>query len=248
MTKQRLLLTEDSRGVKLFSGQVWVPKIGGNRDLLLEDAHKSKYSIHPGSTKMYRDLKLHYWWPVMKFDVARYVERCVTCSQVKAEHQRPYGSLQSLNIPEWKWEHITMDFVTKLPKNLRGHDTIWVIVDRLTNSVHFLPMHETLPMDKLAKLYIDEVVSSHGIPLSIVTVEDMLRSCVIDFGGSWDSHLPLVEFVYNNSYHSIIGMAPFEALYGRKCRTPVCWLEAGEKQFAGPEIVQETTDKLKVIR
>ncbi|KAI3696894.1 hypothetical protein L6452_29499 [Arctium lappa] len=290
MTKQRLLLTEDSRGVKLLSGRVWVPKVGGNRELLLEDAHKSKYSIHPGSTKMYRDLKLHYWWPVMKLDVARYVERCVTCSQVKAEHQRPYGSLQSLEIPEWKWEHITMDFVTKLPKTLRGHDTIWVIVDRLTKSAHFLPMRETLPMDKLAKLYIDEVVSRHGIPLSIVsdrdsrftsnfwdgfqkelgtrvklstayhpqtdgqsertiqTLEDMLRSCVIDFGGSWDSHLPLVEFAYNNSYHSSIGMAPFEALYGRKCRTPVCWLEAGEKQLAGPEIVQETADKVKCIR
>ncbi|KAI3701798.1 hypothetical protein L6452_27149 [Arctium lappa] len=96
MTKQRLLLTEDSRGVKLFNGRQWVPKVGGNRELLLEDAHKSKYSIHPGSTKMYRDLKLHYWWPVMKLDVAHYVERCVTCLQVKAEHQRPYGSLQSL--------------------------------------------------------------------------------------------------------------------------------------------------------
>ncbi|KAI3759605.1 hypothetical protein L6452_07536 [Arctium lappa] len=140
MTKQRLLLTEDSRGVKLFSGRVWVPKVGGNRELLLKDAHKSKYSIHPGSTKMYRDLKLHYWWPVMKLDVARYVERCVTCSQ--------------------------------LPKTLRGHDTIWVIVDRLTKSAHFLAMHETLPMDKLAKLYIDEVVSRHGIPLSIVSDRD----------------------------------------------------------------------------
>ncbi|KAI3735922.1 hypothetical protein L6452_15448 [Arctium lappa] len=290
MTKQQLLLMEDGRGVKLFNGRVWVPKVGGNRELLLEDAHKSKYSIHPGSTKMYRDLRLHYWWPVMKLDVPRYVERCVTCLQVKAEHQRPYGSLQSLEIPEWKWDHITMDFVTKLPKTLRGHDTIWVIVDRLTKSAHFLAMRETLPMDKLAKLYIDEVVSRHGVPLSIVsdrdsrftsnfwdglqkelgtrvklstayhpqtdgqsertiqTLEDMLRSCVIDFGGSWDSHLPLVEFAYNNSYHSSIGMAPFEALYGRKCRTPVCWLEAGEKQFAGPEIVQETSDKVKGIR
>ncbi|KAI3757279.1 hypothetical protein L6452_04813 [Arctium lappa] len=226
----------------------------------------------------------------MKLDVARYVEQCVTCLQVKAEHQRPYGSLQSLEIPEWKWEHITMDFVTKLPKTLKGHDAIWVIVDRLTKSAHFLAMRETLPMDKLAKLYIDEVISRHGVPLSIVsdrdsrftshfwdglqkelgtrvklstsyhpqtdgqsertiqTLEDMLRSCVIDFGGSWDTHLPLVEFAYNNSYHSSIGMAPFEALYGRKCRTPVCWLEAGEKQFAGPEVVQETADKVKGIR
>ncbi|KAI3707605.1 hypothetical protein L6452_26231 [Arctium lappa] len=228
MVKQQSLLTEDGRGLKLYQGRIWVPKIGGNRELLLEYAHKSKYSIHLGSTKMYRDLKLTYWWPVMKLDVASYVEKCVTCLQVKAEHQRPYVSLQSLEIPEWKWEHITMDFVTKLPKTLRGHVTIWVVVDRLTKSAHFLAMRETLPMDKLAKLYIDEVVSRHGVPLSIVydrdsrftsnfwdglqkelgtrvklsttyhpqtdgqsertiqTLEDMLRSCVIDFGETAD--------------------------------------------------------------
>ncbi|KAI3669849.1 hypothetical protein L6452_41291 [Arctium lappa] len=290
MVKQWETLTEDSRGLKLFQGRIWVPRVGGNRELLLAESHKTKYSIHPGSTKMYKDLKLHYWWPVMKLDVAKYVERCVSCLQVKAEHQRPYGSLQPLAIPEWKWEHITMDFVTKLPKTLKGHDTIWVVVDRLTKSAHFLAMRETLPMDKLAKLYIDEVIPRHGVPLSIVldrdsrftskfldglqrelgtkvklsttyhpqtdgqsertiqTLEDMLRSCVIDFGGSWDSHLLLVEFAYNNSYHSSIRMAPFEALYGRKCRTPMCWLEAREKQFAGPEIVQATTDKVKGIR
>ncbi|KAI3678392.1 hypothetical protein L6452_37682 [Arctium lappa] len=220
--------------------------------------------------------------------VSSLVEKIKT-SQVEALLEENLKE-ESLEIPEWKWEHITMDFVTKLPKTLRGHDTIWVIVDRLTKSAHFLAMRETLPMDKLAKLYIDEVVSRHGIPLSIVsdhdsrftsnfwdgfqkelgtrvklstayhpqtdgqsertiqTLEDMLRSCVIDFGGSWDTHLPLVEFAYNNSYHSSIGMAPFEALYGRKCRTPVCWIEAGEKQFAGPEIVQETADKVKCIR
>ncbi|KAI3684814.1 hypothetical protein L6452_34040 [Arctium lappa] len=156
MVKKRETLTEDSRGLKLFQRRVWVPKIGGIRELLLVEAHKSKYSIHPSSTKMYRNLKLHFWWQVMKLDVANYVERCVTCLQVKAEHQRPYGSLQPLAIPEWKWDHIIMDFVTKLPKTLKGHDTIWVVVDRLTKSAHFLAMRETLPMDKLAKLYIDE--------------------------------------------------------------------------------------------
>jgi len=172
MIKQKELLTEDSRGLKLFQGRVWVPKHGGNREVLLEDAHKSKYSIHPGSTNMYRDLRLNYWWPIMKFDVARYVEECVTCLQVKAEHQRPYGSLQPLEIPEWKLEHITMDFVTKLPKTLKGHDTIWVVVDRLTKSGHVLAMRETLPMDKLAKLYVNEIISRHGVPLSIVSDRD----------------------------------------------------------------------------
>ncbi|KAI3770363.1 hypothetical protein L6452_01492 [Arctium lappa] len=266
MTKQRLLLTEDSRRVKLFNGRVWVPKVGGNRELLLEDAHKSKYSIHLGSTKMYRDLKLHYWWPVMKLDVARYVERCVTCLQVKVEHQRSYGGLQSLEIPEWKWKHITMDFVTKLPKTLRGHDTIWVIVDRLTKSAHFLAMRETLPMEKLAKLYIDEVVSRHGVPLSIVSDRDSRFTSNFWDGfqkelgtrvklsttyhpqtdGQSERTIQTLEDMLR--YHSSIGMAPFEALYGRKCRTPVCWLEAGEKQFAGPEIVQKTADKVKIIR
>ncbi|KAI3746007.1 hypothetical protein L6452_08422 [Arctium lappa] len=285
MAKQHLTLTEDSRGLKLFQGRVWVPKLGGCRKLLLEEAHKSRYPIHPWSTKMYRDLKLNFWWPIMKIVVVNYVEKCLTCSLVKAEHQRPYGSLQFLEIPEWKWDHITMDFVTKLPNTLKGHDTIWVVVDRLTKSAHFLAMRETLPLDKLARLYINEVFLRHGVPCSIVfdwdsrftshfwgafqkelgtkvklstmyhpqtdgqsertiqTLEDMLRSCVIDFGGRWDSHLPLVEFSYNNSYHSSLGMAPFEALYGRKCRTPACWLKAGEKQFAGPEVVQETADK-----
>ncbi|KAI3715044.1 hypothetical protein L6452_22010 [Arctium lappa] len=175
MAKQRLLLTEDSRGIKCFNRRVWVPNIGRSWELLLEDAHNSKYSIHPGSTKMYRDLKLHYWWPGMKLDVERYVERCMTCSQVKVEHQRPYGSLQSLEIPEWKWDKITMDFVTKLPKTLRGNDTIWVIVDRLTKSAHFLSMRETLQMDKLAKLYIDEVVSRHEVESGSRSLEKLRR-------------------------------------------------------------------------
>ncbi|KAI3702276.1 hypothetical protein L6452_28009 [Arctium lappa] len=207
-----------------------------------------------------RGLKL---FQVMKLDMANYVEKCVTCLQVK---ETSYGSLKPFSIPECKWDNITIDFVTKLPKTLRGHDTIWVIVDRLTKSAHFLAMRETLLMEKLAKLFIDEVVLRHGVPQSIVfdrdsrftsnfwaslqeelTLEDMLRSCVIDFGGSWDSHLHLVEFAYNNSYHSSIGMVPFEALYSRKCRTPVCWLEAGEKQFVGPKIVQEMADKVKDI-
>ncbi|KAI3746036.1 hypothetical protein L6452_08452 [Arctium lappa] len=99
MTKQHLSLAEDGRGLKLFQGRVWVPKLGGCQKLLLEEAHKSRYSIHPGSTKMYRDLKLNFWWPVMKLDVANYMEKCLTCSLVKVEHQRPYGSLQYLEVP-----------------------------------------------------------------------------------------------------------------------------------------------------
>ncbi|KAM0017120.1 putative nucleotidyltransferase, Ribonuclease H [Helianthus debilis subsp. tardiflorus] len=270
--------------------RTWIPKLGNLRHRILEEAHKSKYTLHPGSDKMYQDLRKNFWWIGMKKDIAAYVSKCLTCSQVKAEHQKPSGLLQQLEMPVWKRELITMDFVTKLPKTRKGNDTIWVIIDRLTKSAHFLPMKETFSMDQLAKLYVNEIVSLHGIPLSIVsdrdsrftshfwssfqkamgtklnlstayhpqtdgqsertiqTMEDMLRACVIDFGGNWDEHLPLIEFSYNNSYHTSINDAPFEALYGRKCRTPVCWAEIGEKQLSGPEIVQETTDKIIQVK
>ncbi|GKD63220.1 putative reverse transcriptase domain-containing protein [Tanacetum coccineum] len=180
---------------------------------------------------MYKDMKQLYWWPNMKADIATYVSKCLTCLKVKAEHQKPSNLLVQPEIPQWKWDNITMDFVTKLPRTQSGNDTIWVIVYQLTKSAHFLPMRETDPMDKLAILYLKEVVTRHGIPVSIIydrdprtiqTLEDMLRACVIDFGNGWERHLPLIEFSYNNSYHASVKAAPFEALYGRKCRSPVC--------------------------
>ncbi|KAJ9544996.1 hypothetical protein OSB04_024703 [Centaurea solstitialis] len=259
-------LSEDGRGLKVFKARIWVPRLGGMRDVVLAEAHKSRLSIHPGSTKMYQDLRLDYWWPGMKTDIGRYVEKCTTCLQVKAEHQKPYGSLQPLGVPMWKWEELTMDLVTKLPKTQRQHDSIWAIVDRLTKSALFLPVRESYSMDRWAQLYIDEVVSRHGLEThhafstayhpqtdgqserTIQTLEDMLRACVLEFAGSWDVHLPLVEFSYNNSYHSTIGMAPYEALYGRKCRTPLCWRERREKILAGPELTQITHDKIQIIR
>ncbi|GKE47758.1 putative reverse transcriptase domain-containing protein, partial [Tanacetum coccineum] len=160
-------------------------------------------------------------------------------SDKMAEHQRPSGLLVQPDIPEWKWEKITMDFITKLPKTAAGFDSIWVIVDRLTKSAHFLPMRETDLTEKLTRLYMKEIVTRH---------EDMLRACVIDFGNGWDRHLPLVEFSYNNSYHTSIKAAPFEALYGRKCRSPICWAEVGEAKLTRPEIIHETTEKIFKIR
>ncbi|GJX36925.1 putative reverse transcriptase domain-containing protein [Tanacetum coccineum] len=219
-----------------------------------------------------------------------HVSKCLTCLKVKAEHQRPSGLLQQPEIPVWKWEGIAMDFVTKLPRTSSGHDTIWVIVDRLTKSTHFLPMCEDYKMERLARLYLNEIVARHGVPISIIsdrdsrftsrfwqlmqealgtrldmsmtyhpqtdgqskhtiqTLEDMLRACVLDFGGSWDVHLPLVEFSYNNSYHSSVRCAPFEALYGRKCRSPIMWAEVGEGQLIVTELVQETTEKISQIK
>nr|XP_043611643.1 uncharacterized protein LOC122583287 [Erigeron canadensis] len=283
--------TKDSRGLTLRFGRIWIPFSCELKQVLLDEAHKSKYSIHPGATKMYHDLKVEYWWPGMKRDVVKYVEKCLTCAQVKAEHQKPYGMMQPLEIPKWKWEEITMDFVTKLPKTPRNQfDTIWVIVDRLTKSALFLPIREASSSEVLAKIYVKEVVARHGVPISIVsdrdtrftshfwrkfhedmgtelklstayhpqtdgqsertiqTLEDMLRVCIIDFGGTWDLHLPLVEFSYNNNYHSSIQTSPYEMLYGRKFRSPICWGEVGQREIGGTEVVLKTIEKIDVIK
>ncbi|GKC11269.1 putative reverse transcriptase domain-containing protein [Tanacetum coccineum] len=172
----------------------------------LQKAHKLRYYVHPEVDKMYYDLRDRYWWPGMEKDITVYVSKCLTCLKVKIEHQRPSGLLQQPEIPEWKWEGIVMDFMTKLPRTSSGHDTIWVIVDRLTKSAYFLPMRRIIR-------WIDWLVNARGI-----------------------------------SYHSSVRCAPFEALYGRKCRSPIIWAEIGEGQLIGPELVQETTEKISQIK
>ncbi|GKA55776.1 putative reverse transcriptase domain-containing protein [Tanacetum coccineum] len=156
-----------------FNNRSWLPCYGDLRTLIMHESHKSKYYVHPGSDKMYQDMKQLYWWPNMKADIATYVSKCLTCLRFKAEHQKPSGLLLQPEIPQWKWDNIIMDFVTKLPKMQSGNDNIWVIVDRLTKSAHFLPMSKTDPMDKLARLYLKEVVMRHGIPVSIICDRDL---------------------------------------------------------------------------
>ncbi|GJR72329.1 putative reverse transcriptase domain-containing protein [Tanacetum coccineum] len=272
-----------------LNNRSWLPCYGDLRTLIMHESHKSKYSVHPGSDKMYQDMKQLYWWPNMKADIATYVSKCLTCLKVKAEHQKPSGLLVQPEIPQWKWDNITMDFVTKLPRTQSGNDTIWVIVDRLTKSAHFLPMRENDPMDKLARLYLKEVVTRHGIPVSIIydcdprfalnfwmsfqkavgtqldmsmayhpqtdrqsertiqTLEDMLHACVIDFGNGWERNLRFIKFSYNNSYHTSIKAAPFEALYGRKCRSHV--VGRGETLTHRPRnLIHETTEKIVQIK
>ncbi|GJW41703.1 putative reverse transcriptase domain-containing protein [Tanacetum coccineum] len=227
------MIGQRSDGTLYYLDRIWVPLKGDVRTLIMDEAHKSKYSIHPGADKMYYDLK---------------------------------------------------------DRTSSGHETIWVIVDRLTKSAHFLHMREDYKMDRLARLYLNEIVARHGVPISIIsnrdsrftsrfwqsmqealetcldmstayhpqtdvqsertiqTLEDMLRACVLDFGVSWDVHLPLVEFSYNNSYHSSMRCASFKALYGRKCRSLILWVEIREGQLIGPELVQETTKKISQIK
>nr|AAT38739.2 Integrase core domain containing protein [Solanum demissum] len=183
---------------------------------------------------------------------AGFVAKCLNFQQVKAEHLKPGGFFQDINIPIWKWEEVNMDFLVGLPYTRRQHDSICVIIEKMTKSFHFLSVKVSFLSEDYAKLTIKEIVKSHGVPLSIIsdrgvptigtnvklctafhpqmdgqaehtiqTLEDMLRACVIDFKDNWDDYLHLIKFAYNNSYHSIIAMAPFEALYGRRCRSPV---------------------------
>ena len=138
----------------------------------MTDTYSTPYALHPGATKMYHNLRSNFWWSGMKRDVVKYVQSCLTCQQVKAEHQRPGGELQPIQIPEWKWDDISMDFIVGLPRTSNGYDTIWVIVDRLTKSAHFLPIKKTITLEHLAELYVKEVVRLHGVPKSIISDRD----------------------------------------------------------------------------
>ncbi|GKC69520.1 putative reverse transcriptase domain-containing protein [Tanacetum coccineum] len=159
-------------GTLCLNDRSWLPCYGDLRFVIMHESYKSKYSIHPGSKKMYQDMKKLYWWPNMKANIATYVSKCLTCAKVKAEHQRPSGLLVQPAILEWKWDNITTDFITKLPKSSHIFDTIWVIVDRLTKSTHFLPVRESDPLDKLARLYLNRIVAIHEIPVSIICDRD----------------------------------------------------------------------------
>ncbi|GJT48393.1 putative reverse transcriptase domain-containing protein [Tanacetum coccineum] len=237
-----------------LNNQSWIPRFGDMRALIMHESHKSKYSIHLKSDKMYQDLKKLYWWPNMKAKISTYVSKCLTCAKVRVEYQKLSSLLVQPEIPQWKWENITMDFVTKLPKTAIGQDTIWVIVDYLTKSAHFLPMREDDTLEKLTRQYLKEVVSRHRVltdgqsKRTIQTLEDMLRAYVLEFRKGWDRYLPLVEFPYNNSYHTSIKVASFEALYGRKCRSTICWAEVGDSQPTSLEIIHETTKKIVQIK
>jgi len=239
-----------------YGNRFCVPNVLDLKKEPLKEAHNLALTTYPGSTKMYRDLKTHFWWIEIKRDITDFVAHCLTSQRVKTELQKLRGLLKPLPIPVWKFEHITIDFVTGLPKITKQHDSVWVVIDRLMKATHFLAMKVNFTFEQLADLHIKEIVRVHGVHLSIVwdqdtkficrfwcrfqkamgtklclsttfhlysdgqsertiqTLEDMLRACALEYVGTWDHNLPLVEFTHNNSYHASISMNPFEALYG----------------------------------
>jgi hypothetical protein len=289
LIKQKLLekdpkhdcFRKDEKDIVWFGKRFVVPDNWELKKEIFDEGHPSKFSIHPGSSKMYQDLKENFWWSNMKVDIAKYVLECDTCQRIKASHLKPSGTLQPLPIPSWKWDDISMDFVSGLPLTSRKHDSVWVIIDRLTKTAHFIPVHTKYDAKDYASLYIEHIVRLHGVPKTIISdrgslfvscfweqlhkslgtkiihssayhpqtdgqtekvnqiLEDMLRACVIHFDKSWDKCLSLAEFSYNNSYQASLKMAPFEALYGRRCRTPLNWSQTGERKFFGPALVKD---------
>ncbi|WVZ58395.1 LOW QUALITY PROTEIN: hypothetical protein U9M48_008672 [Paspalum notatum var. saurae] len=283
--KKRACFTLDDQGVLWFKNRLVVPKDMKLRKKILNEAHTSLFTMHPGSNKMYRDLKQKFWWTRMKREITKYVSECDVCQRVKADHLQPAGMLQPLEVPTWKWEHIHMDFIMGLPRTQKGYDSIWVIINQFTKSAHFIPMKTIYHAKTYAELYIARILSLHGVPQTITSdrgslfvsrfwghlqtalgtslihssayhpqtsgqvervnqiLEDMLRACALTYSAKWDECLPLAEFAYNNSYQKSLEMAPFEALYGRRCRTPLNWSEPGERVTFGPELVTQAEEK-----
>jgi hypothetical protein len=281
---------EDAEGVLWFMDRLCVPDIKSIRELILKEAHETTYSIHPGSEKMYQDLKKTFWWYGMKRDIAEYVAVCDSCQRIKEEHQRPAGLLQPLQISEWKYNEIGMDFIVGLPRTRTGYDSIWLVVDRLTKAAHFIPVKTTYNNAVLAELYMAQIVCLHGVPKKIVSdrgtqftshfwqqlhealgthlnfsstyhpqtdgqiertnqiLKDMLRACALQDKIGWNKRLPYAELSYNNSYQASLKMSPFEALYGRNCRTPLHWDQPGERLVFGPDILLEAEENIRMVR
>ncbi|WVZ52724.1 hypothetical protein U9M48_003758, partial [Paspalum notatum var. saurae] len=278
--KKRACFTLDDQGVLWFKNRLVVPKDMELRKKILDEAHTSMFTMHPGSNKNVPGLETK-----ILVDLYETGDR----QRVKTDHLNPAGMLQPLAVPAWKWEDVHMDFIVGLPRTQKGYDSIWVIIDRLNKSAHFLPIKTHYTAATYAELYISRVVSLHGVPQTITSdrgslfvsrfweqlqtalgtklirssayhpqtsgqvervnqiLVDMLRACALTYSTKWDECLPLVEFAYNNSYQKSLEMAPFEALYGRRCRTPLNWSEPEERVTFGPDLVKQTKEQVKFI-
>ncbi|GJR53820.1 putative reverse transcriptase domain-containing protein [Tanacetum coccineum] len=236
-------------GALYYLDRLWVPLKGDVRTLIIDEAYRSKYSVHPGADKMYYDRRDRYWWSGMKKDIDVYVSKCLTCLKVKTKHQRSSSLLQQPDIPEWKSEGIAMDFVIKLPRTSSGHDTIWVIVDRLTKSAYFLPMREDYKMDRLARLYLNKIVARHGVPISIIFDHDIRFTSRF-----WQSTQEALgtRLDMSTTYHPQTDGQSEHTIQTLEDMLRACFLDYGRKvgegQLIGPELVQETTKKISHIK
>ncbi|WVZ59492.1 LOW QUALITY PROTEIN: hypothetical protein U9M48_009620 [Paspalum notatum var. saurae] len=235
--KKKACFKLDEEGVLWFKNRLVVPKDMELRKKILDEAHTSMFTLHPGSNKMYQDLKQKFWWTRMKREIAKYVSECDVCQRVKADHLKPAGMLQPLAVPAWKWEDIHMDFIVGLPRTQKGYDSIWVIIDRFAKSAHFLPVKTNALGTKLIHSSAYHPQTSGQVERVNQIVEDMLRALFAPG-----------EFAYNNSYQKSLNMAPFEALYGRRCRTPLNWSEPGERVTFGPDLVIQAEEQVKFIQ
>jgi hypothetical protein len=287
-TKESYTLGTD--GLLLHKNRVYVPNVRELKLAILKEMHNVTYVGHPGYQKTVAAVKNHYFWSGLKKEIAEYITRCMECQKVKAEHRHPAGLLQPLPIPGWKWDVVTMDFITGLPRTNKQHDSIMVVVDKLTKVAHFIPLKTTHRAADVANIFLKEVARLHGIPKTIVSdrdpkftsnfwkglfkgfrtnlnfstayhpesdgqterinrvIEDMLRMYVMDKPSRWEDYLHLVEFAYNNGYHTSLKMSPFEALYGRKCNTPVSWDNPADRVVVGPELLKEMEDQMIKIK
>eukprot|EP00253_Pinus_taeda_P023153 PITA_23153 len=280
----------DDAGMMYYKKRLYVPNQNSIKNLILDEFHISHYAGHPGYQKMITAIRKDYFWPGMKKNVAEYLAQCLECQQIKAKHQHLAGLLQPLPIPEWKWETISMDFITRLPKTKRNNDSIMVVVDKLSNAAHFIPVQSTYKAAKIAHIFMQNVFKLHGLPKTIISnrdvkftstfwktlfaefetqlnfstayhpqtdgqtervnqvVEYMLRAYVMQQPMLWEEYLHLVEFAYNNGYHTSTQMSPFEVLYSRKCRTPSSWGGPEDRMSLGPEMLKEMEDMVKRVR
>ncbi|KAA3470813.1 reverse transcriptase [Gossypium australe] len=236
----------NSKRVLCFRGRICMPKDSELRQMILREAHSSPYTMHPSGSKMYRDLRELYWWPSLKREATEFVSKCWTCQQVKAEHQLPSGLLQPTKIPLWKWERIMMDFVSGLPLMPTKKDSVWVIVDRLTKSAHFIPVRTDYSLQKLAKLYVAEIVRLHGVPLSIISDRDPRFTSRF-----WKAlHEALdTRLDFSTAFHPQTDGQSERVIQILDDMLRGCVIDIrGERQLLGPELISETEEKVKLIR
>jgi hypothetical protein len=277
-------------GLLMHKNRIYVPSSGELRNVVLKEMHDVPYVGHPGYQKTITAVRSQFFWPRMKKDVVDYITRCMECQKVKAKHRHPASLLQPLSISKNKWEVITMDFITRLPKTNKQHDSIMVMVEKLTKFSHFVPVKTTHTAANIVEIFMKEIARLHGIPRTIVSnrdtkftsnfwrglfkgfdtnlnfsttyhpqidgkiervnriIEDVLRMYVMDKPSKWEDYLHLVEFAYNNGYQASLRMSPFEALYGRKCNTPMSWDNPADSVVLGSELLKDMKDQVVKIK